>query len=101
MEYFKLDNGIGWDGQPGRFRMNTRVIRIERDPLGGHLVTLSRKSKSLHRADFGQGLSQASSLSEPNDSEPKIYDLGDERYVATAKDRSDSLYYPCRRSGYL
>ena len=47
--------------------MNTRVVRIERDLKGGHLVTLSRKSKSLSRADFGLGTSQDTS-EDPNDS---------------------------------
>ena len=47
--------------------MNTRVIGIERDPMGGHLVTLSRKSKSLSRADFGHGPSQ-DTVEEPIDS---------------------------------
>jgi len=64
VKHFKLDEGTGWDGQPGRFRMNTSVVKIERDTSGkgGHIVTLRKKpvQPPLSRSDSGVGLSQDS-----------------------------------------
>lgn len=76
-EHFKLDSGTGWDGQPGRMRFNTRVVKIERskDGKGGHIVTLERKrshSSGLNRTDSGVGLSRNSS---PPDSPGETYTL--------------------------
>lgn len=39
-------------------RMNTRVVKIEKHPAGGHTVTLQRKPKGISRADSGTGLDQ-------------------------------------------
>ena len=65
MEHFELDNGQGWDGQPGRFRMNTRVVKIERHPDGGHVVTMQRKAGAslapISRSDSGVNLTSTPS----------------------------------------
>lgn len=65
-EHFKLDSGTGWDGQPGRFRMNTRVVRIDKHPNGGHIVTLQRKEGSMSRFDSGVDLPSTSVAEEPS-----------------------------------
>jgi hypothetical protein len=56
VEHFKLNSGTGWDGQKGRFRMNTRVVKIDKHPEGGHIVTLQKKKPSISRADSGVDL---------------------------------------------
>lgn len=71
VEHFKLDSGTGWDGQPGRFRMNTRVLKIERKG-SKHLVTLQRKAPALSRPDSGTDISQ---LPENAEEDNSIYTL--------------------------
>lgn len=67
VEHFKLDSGRGWDGQPGRFRMSTRVVKIDKHPAGGHAVTLQRKqSGTISRTDSGVDLPSDSPADEPS-----------------------------------
>ncbi|KAL7009471.1 hypothetical protein EMMF5_001102 [Cystobasidiomycetes sp. EMM_F5] len=56
VKHFDLNGGVGWDGQAGRFRMNTRVVRIEKDVSGKHRVHLRRRRVPLSRPDSGTNL---------------------------------------------